>query len=809
MTPPEPPAIPDYQLHLDVDFDALRWTGTVAFEPPAGTAELTLNADGLEIRSVQRGDRPIPHRLDPYLQELALTELDGKGPVVVQFAGVVAQQQMIGLCRSRSGDSYVLTSQCEPVGARKIFPCLDRPDRKSRLHLTVVTKAGVEVVSNTPTSAVVDEGPRKRWTFTVSPVMATYLFYLGVGKFDRIEDRSGRVAVSVLTPPGRGESGRYALSAAVRILAAYEEYYGIPYPLPKLDLVAVSEHAFGAMENWGAITFRDMRLLIDEGSGSFERRDVFETIAHEIAHMWFGDLVTMNWWSDIWLNESFASFLETKITDRIEPSIDARSDFFLRREGMGWALDGDSLAATHPVRTRVERPEEISQIFDEISYGKGSSVLAMLESYLGEDAFRNGVTRYLNRFCYANARTEDLWDALETASHEPVRSLIEPWVDRPGLPVVRARLDDGGIALSQREFTYAGARDAPPWPIPMAIDVGGTRTRLRFDTSTHRLPVPEGAVVHLNPGAAGFYRTLYEGPLFDRLLAALPRRPREDAWIVLEDLQAFLVSGDVDWATFERAVRALGASSDRLVVASITGALGMLTLAFPEVPKVQSLARWFLETQLDQLGVDRRPGEPVQSGIMRERLAFQRARFDLSFAATIAPRFAGWSTLDPDLRSAVAVARVRTGGAEGYQDIRRALVERLRPEAETLRLERALSWTGESALLQETLDLAVSGTINRGHVQSVFLQAAQNPLGRAVTWRWITEKLPRLDDLFRGSGFLSTLLEYSIPYMGLGRSQEVRAFFDGHPVPEGDRGLAKGLERLALLERLRDRLPAH
>jgi len=804
----EPPQIPDYRLALDVDFEALRWSGTLEIEPPAGATELALNADRLDIRSVRREGREIAHRLDPEAQELLLTGIEGRGPLVIEFAGVASQRQLIGLYRSRSGDGYVLTSQCEPNGARKIFPCLDRPDRKARLHLSVVVPPGLEVISNSPVASVSDQGGRKLWTFAPTPAMAAYLLYLGIGRFDQIEDRSGRVALRVLTPPGRAESGRYALEATKRILAAYEEYYGIPYPLPKLDLVAVAEHAFGAMENWGAISFRDMRLLIDPGSGSFERRDVFETIAHEVAHQWFGDLVTMAWWTDIWLNESFAAFLETKISDRIEPTVDARSDFFLRVAGMGWALDGDSLNATHPVRARVDQPEEISQIFDEISYGKGASILTMLEAYLGEEPFRRGVTHYLNRYCYANARTEDLWEQIELAAGEPVRSLVDPWVDRPGLPVVSVREGPGGLELTQRAFRYAGAHDAPPWPIPMGIDVGGTRTRLRFDTARQTVPAPPGAVVHLNPGATGFYRTLYDPPLFERLLAALPERSSEDRWIVLEDLLAFLVSGDVDWPTFVRAVGALSGTTDRLVVTTILSAAGMLSLGYPELPRVNAFARGFLADQFERIGVDRRPDEAAQVGILRERLAFTRARTDRAFAETLSPRFATWDRLDPDLRAAVAVAHAQVGGADGYHDLRRALMERPRPEAETLRLERALGWTREPALLRETLDLALSGTINRGHVAAVVLQAAQNPAGRAVTWQWVTTAMPRLVDLFRGSGFLSTFLEYSTPYLGLGRSAEVRTYYAAHPYPEGSRGLAKGLERLELLEGLRRSLPS-
>ncbi len=807
MSAREPPPIADYRLVLDVDVAGLRWQGRVEVDPARDADGLTLNVDGLEVRTVRRAGRDVPFRLDPGAQELEIGPDPARGPITVEFAGTVAQEQLIGLCRSRIPDGYVLTSQCEPIGARKIFPCLDRPDRKARFHLTVVAPSGLEVIANSAPVSVTDEGAHRRWIFGPTPAMSSYLFYVGVGKFDRIEDASGRVLLRVFTPPGRASAGRYALEALRQVLAECERYYGIPYPLAKLDLIAVSEHAFGAMENWGAITFRDMRLLLDAESGSFERRDVLETISHEVAHQWFGNLVTMAWWTDIWLNESFASFLETKISDRIDPSLDPRTDFFLRMSGMGWALDGDSLTATHPVRARVEKPEEISQIFDEISYGKGSSILAMLEGYLGEETFRRGIVGYLNRYCYANARTEDLWDSIEAAAGEPIRALVDPWVDRPGLPVVRADLGPAGLELTQRSFSYFGAHDAPPWPIPMSIDVGGRRQKLRLDSAREIVPVAADAVVHLNPGASGFYRTLYSPTLFDRLLAELPRRSAADRWIVLEDLFAFLVSGDADWGTAERVYDALRGTTDRLVVESINSALGLLALSFPEVPAVQETARAFLADQMDRLGLERRPGEPSHAGILRERISFQRARLDGAFATEIAGRFADWDRLDPDLRSAVAVARVRAEVDAGYHEIRRALVERSRAEAESLRLERALSWTADATLLRETLDLCLSGMINRGHVNAVLLQASQNPRGRETTWTWLQGELPRLTELFRGTGFLSLFLEYSTPYLGLRRPQEIRAFYASHPVPEGERGLAKGLERLELLERLRPRLP--
>ncbi len=800
------PWIPEYRLKLDVDFAGLTWTGTVEFDLPAGPNDLVLDSDGLEVTAVRKNGGTAPFLVRTDACELVLS---GPHPapvtIAIDFSGRVAEDALIGLYRSRNGSAQVLTSQCEPVGARKIFPCLDRPDRKARIRLTVSVDADLEVVANTPAEAVTEGGARREWTFPATPPMATYLFYLGIGRFGHWEDRSGRVPVRVFTPVGRDAAGEFAAKAAARILAGYERYYGIPYPLPKLDLIAVAEHAFGAMENWGAISFNEIRLLIDTTSASFQRRDVFETISHEIAHQWFGDLVTMRWWDDVWLNESFASFLETKVTDEIDPSLDAPTDFVLRTAGMAAALDGDSLGVTHPVRAKVARPEEISQVFDEISYGKGSSVLRMLETYLGEEVFRRGVGEYLERFRYGNARTEDLWEALERAAAVPVSPIVGPWIDRPGLPLVSARLGPSGLELAQARFAYAGTVEEPPWPIPMTFERDGRRDRLLFDSRTRTLPCPPGATVHLNPGALGFYRTLYDADLFDRLLAALPSRPPSDRWIVLNDLAAFVLSGQADWPTYARAVRALGTTSDRLVVEEIVGSLAGWALAFPSVATVQDLARSYLAELVERVGLDRPPAETPATGILRERASYARAQVDAGFARDLSERFVGWARLDPDLRSAVAIARSRTEGEVGRREILTALGARP-PEADALRLERALAWSGEPALVAETLSSSLSKGFNRGHITSVVVQAAANPVGRPLVLPWLEEHLPELSATFRGSGFLSLLLEHSVPFAGLGRVDEARRFFADHPYPEGTRGLAKGLERLDLLEALGRRL---
>jgi tricorn protease interacting factor F2/3 len=796
----EPPVIPEYRLRLDVDFAGRAWTGSVSFEPPAGTAAIALDSDGLTISSVRVRDQPIEFRLDPDSRKLLIPALR-PGPVTIDFQGTVAETVLLGLYRSRQGDGYVLTTQGEPNGTHRIFPCLDRPDRKSRIALTVRTAADLDVISNTLEESVRDVVGAREWTFRATPQMSAYLFYLGIGHFDRLEDARGRVTLRVFTPPGQGAAGQFALDSLRRILAAYEEYYGIPYPLSKLDLIAVAESSFGAMENWGAIAFRDTRLLVDAGSASFARRDVFETISHEVAHQWFGNLVTMSAWTEIWLNESLASFLETKISERVDPSLDSRSDFFLRVAGTGAALEGDSLDATHPVRAPVVRPDEVSQIFDEISYGKGATLIAMLESYLGEERFRRGITEYLNRFAYSNATTADLWDALSRSAGEPVGPLIDPWLDRAGIPSISVRANGAGVELSQRRFSYHRRLDSEPWPIPMVIDVNGRRERLLFDTPRRRVPTPSGATLHLNPGAVGFYRVHYDPALFERLLRALPDRPGADRWTFLEDLGAYLASGEVDWPTYARAVRALGLTSDRLVVELLCGTLGSLSIFYPGSAPVQDLARWFFGAQFARLGPARAPGETPCDGVVRERVSFGRVRTDLAFARELSDLFLEWDRVDTDLRPAVAVARARTEGSVGYRELRRAL-EREPSESGQLVLEQALAWSGDPHLVLETLDRAGSGTVNRGIVHIVVHNAAANPVGRPVLWPWLTQHLPRLEDLFRGAGLLSVAMEAVIPALGIGREDEVREYFRTHPYPDAARGIAKGLERLGIVERL-------
>ncbi|MFZ0700124.1 MAG: M1 family metallopeptidase [Thermoplasmata archaeon] len=802
----DPPQVDEYRLHLDVDFAGQRWTGTIEFDIVPAHERISLDCERLGVRGAWVEGLPATHHRDSAtnLLHVVIPRPGPRARVRIEFEGVVDPTNLMGLYRSKFADGYALVSQCEATGARKIFPCFDRPDRKARFLTTIATDEAQDVVSNTPPEKVTTDGSRRLWKFAPTPPMATYLFYVGIGPFERVEDRSGRVAIAVLTARGSRPAAAFALNVTGRLLHAFEEYYGIEYPLPKLDLIGVPEHPFGAMENWGAISFRDMQLLVTERSGTLDRRRTFETIAHELAHQWFGNLVTMYWWTDIWLNESFATWMGFRAVDRLAPEEEAMNEFFTLYMGPG--LRSDSLHSTVPVSVPVANPDEINQVFDPaISYGKGASVLRMIEAYLGEDAFRRGVTDYLTRHRWQNARTTDLWEALARASHEPIPEILGPWIERAGLPVVEGRRVSAGIELRQRRYRFDGVHERGVWKIPMVIDVNGRTERIRFDSERRVLPVPAEVPVHLNRGAVGFYRVLYDPALYAHLLPTFAERPMAEKWIVMEDLYAFVLSGEVPFETFTRFARALSSCEDYVVVGSVSSALRAFGMYAPDAVAVSDLARSFLADQFHRIGPRAQLREPIGTGVLRESLSLTRAMLDPGFARELSELFVEWERLDPDLRGAVAIGRSRTEGEVAHHEIRQRLSQNP-PEGEAARLENALSWSDDPNLVEATLDSALRGEINRGHAWTVMINAGLNRRSRDVTWTWLQAHAAELNEFFRGTGFMPEILYPLIPVLGLGRAEEVRTFFATNPFPEGARGAAKGLEMLTIAENVARRL---
>ncbi|MCI4328143.1 MAG: ERAP1-like C-terminal domain-containing protein, partial [Thermoplasmata archaeon] len=456
----------------------------------------------------------------------------------------------------------------------------------------------------------------------------------------------------------------------------------------------------------------------------------------------------------------------------------------------------------------VTHPSQIAQSFDEISYGKGASVLRMIEAYLGEETFRRGVSDYLHRFRNGNARSQDLWDALDRAAGEPIHPMLEQWLNRPGLPILSVSEDPAGLSIRQRRYALTGNHRDEHWPIPIVARINGELRRFRFDTPSMRIDLPTLDSLDFNPNAAGFYRVLYDGPCYDRVLRDFATRSPADQWAVVQDLYAFLFSGDVTLERFADFVRASESLTGYLPVRELAEDLPSLHRIIGDHPAIAEAARSFLHYQYERLGADRRRGEPETDGVLRERVATALLWFDPNFAQELASRFAEVPHVDPDLRPAVSLAFARTGGADAYVALRRA-AEAARSEGEALEYEVALASCRDPSLVEATYQLLDDGVLNRAHLPQIVRPAAHNPEGRAVTWAWMTRRLEAVGRENRGTGFASYVYEYALPFVGLEHPEEVTRWVAMHPVLEGDRGAKKGLALLDGTRSLRNRFGVH
>jgi tricorn protease interacting factor F2/3 len=770
-----------------------------------------VNAFQLEVRAVDPAVRLEHHPED---EEVMVDLPTPSDTFSLAFRGKVADKALLGLYWSRFGSSRIVACQAAATGARRIFPCIDRPDRRAVVRFRLTTDEGFEAIFNTPIERESSANGRHTSEFAPTPSMATYLVFLAVGQFDWYPPDGPVGRVRVAAPPGRAAAGAFSATSGAEILAAFETYYGIPYPLPKLDFVAVPEFAFGAMENWGAISFRDMRLLVDAETGSRQRRDTLVTIAHEVAHQWFGNLVTMSWWTDIWLNESFATFMEEKILARLHPTLGTHDDFLL--DWGSWARLGDSLSTTHPIHVPIHSPDEISEIFDEISYGKGASVLMMLEAQLGEEPFRRGVTDYLRKYAYANATSEDLWESLEASSGQPVTHLLSAWVKRPGLPVLEARAENGSISVRQRGFRIDGQHTDETWPVPLGIYRDGVVERVLFEGRTTTVERRGARIFHLNPGGLGFYRVRYEGELLRELWEAIPSLPSYDRWAALSDLYGFVFSGDLSLEEYLRFVARCRDVTDYLTVYELASQLGSvrptrimsLGAVVQDAPAYRRDGLGFLRAQGERLGMAPVEGEPDTDAILREIVLVGLLPFDEGLVARLAGHFEEYDRLNPNLREPVLLAYARTGGADAFA----ALIARAaaaRNEGDLLKVERAFTAFTDPALLRRALHEFESAPFNRAHLMHLVPEMALNPAAREVVWEWLTTRLPEIAPSYKGTSGPGEILWRSLPFAALGKGVEAaRAPFEANPVSEGERGLRKGLEFLRAFEAVRARIAA-
>ena len=678
----------DYSVRIIPDIDKLTFAGTetVKLNVRSRVRQLVLNALELKIEAASIDGKELPAsaiKTDTKNELLTLalpSELvTGEHTLTLRFGGKINQQGQ-GLFymhyqeQGSGARKIMLGTQFEATDARRFFPCWDEPVFRARFQLTAVVPENWLAVSNMPIDSEKKIAAGKEVRFAVTPPMSSYLNVFVAGELDFIESRSGPTQLRVITTKGKAEMGRYALEASAQILQYYNDYFGVAYPLPKLDQIALPGGFGGAMENWGGITYYESKLLFDPKSSSTEtKQDIYEVLAHEMAHQWFGDLVTMAWWDNLWLNEGFASWMGSKCTAHFNPQWEVwlRREFPRdpsRRVGIvkEVAMEGDARSTTHPIQQPVATEAEANSAFDDITYKKGQSFLRMLESFLGEDVFREGICRYMAAHMYSNTTTADLWNALSEASGKPVGEIAAGWTEQPGFPVVKVKREQGGnVSLTQERFTVNFTK-APPlqWKIPLTYAVVGetpaTLLMSRKVDSIHNIP-PDRAL-KLNVNGAGNYRVEYDQPSWKLLLGALKNLGVEDRVNLLSDAWALVQANRAPITLYFELVEELPASTElaeREQILHVLDFINRLLSSSSEQEKFQRYARSLLRPTFDSVGWEAKPDEQVAAATnLRASLITALGNLnDPKIVANCRERFKAFlanpDSLPPDLRPAV------------------------------------------------------------------------------------------------------------------------------------------------------------
>ncbi|MDQ0222287.1 M1 family metallopeptidase [Streptococcus moroccensis] len=624
----------NYKLFLDIDRPSKTFKGQVTITGEAVKEQVSLHQHELEILSVKAGDKSLDFTMDDE-HEAVHVALGVTGDVVLtlDFAGKITDN-MTGIYPSYytvdGVKKEVIATQFESHFAREAFPCVDEPEAKATFDFSVKFDQSENEIalSNMPEIKSDERKETGVWTFDTTPRMSSYLLAFGLGDLQsKLAKTKGGTEVGIFATKAHPASSLdFALDIAVRVIDFYEDYFKVKYPIPLSYQLALPDFSSGAMENWGLITYREIYLLVDENSSVSSRQQVALVIAHELAHQWFGNLVTMQWWDDLWLNESFANMMEYVAIDAIEPTWNIMEDF--QTTGCPHALKRDATDGVQSVHVEVNHPDEINTLFDPaIVYAKGSRLMHMLRRWLGDDAFAAGLKIYFEKHQYGNTVGRDLWDALSQTSGKDVASFMDSWLEQPGYPVVRAKVTDNALNLSQEQF-FIGEHEAKGrlWEVPLNSNWSGLPDTL----STAETAVEDfKALADSNTGAfrlntenTAHYITDYRGELLEALLAELPALDPTTVHQVLQERRLLAEAGHISTADLVSLIAGLTSEKSYMVAAGISYISASLDRFVDEGSAVEKAYKNFLinifAADYARLGFEKVAGEPDEDEMIRQ-----------------------------------------------------------------------------------------------------------------------------------------------------------------------------------------------
>ncbi|MFB0873804.1 MULTISPECIES: M1 family metallopeptidase [unclassified Sphingobium] len=727
-----------YAIEVTPDAANLKFTGKVAIDVTVSQSlpTLVLNAADLSIGDVTltpAKGKPIKGtaKVDADAQTVTLDFgkplAPGNYKLAIAYAGIINQQAnglfALDYTNNEGQAKRALFTQFEAPDARRFVPSWDEPSYKATFDLSAVIPTGELAVGNMPVKGSTDLGGGKtRVTFGTSPKMSSYLLFFGLGELERATKMAGATEVGVITGKGNTGKAQLALDASASILPYFNDYFGVPYPLPKLDNVAGPGQSqfFSAMENWGAIFTFERALLVDPRfTSEATKRRIYETVAHEMAHQWFGDLVTMAWWDDLWLNEGFASWMATKVTDKLQPGWEM---LLTRVDGREAAMSLDALATTHPVVQKITTVDQVNQAFDAITYQKGEAVITMLEGYAGEDVWRSGIRSYMKAHAYGNTVTDDLWKAVEGAGAKGLVSIAHDFTSKPGIPLVKvdsAQCQGGQtvLTLSQSEFSRDQKDKAPlSWNVPVkAQTVGGDAQRLILQ-GKGQLTLPGCGAYVVNAGQTGYYRSLYPEANVKALAKDFTKLASIDQTGLLADNFALGLGGYQPIGLALDLVDAVPTTASPAVLAEVPGyldsAYAMLESDKAAQARVLAYASAKLTPVLNGIGYDVKPGEGPQVPVLRSALVSTLGDMgDKGVVAEANRRFAALATdptaLDGPLRN-VWLSIIAKNADQATWDKLRAMAKGAKTDLEKSTLYGLLGGARDEKLGAQALDLAMT-----------------------------------------------------------------------------------------------------
>ncbi len=826
-----------YRLVLEPDLLNATFDGRVDIEARVlrSSRFIVLNSADLAIERVKVDGVEVRHSLDPQLERLVIHLPHRIDPGVVSiditFSGIL-NDKLRGFYRSTYTNSagharVVATTQMQSTDCRRAFPCFDEPDFKAIFAITLIVEQGDLAISNGPEidrNWFARKGRHKvAVSFADTMPMSSYLVAFVVGPLEVTEAIDvGGVPLRIVHTPGKGNLTEFGLDVAAASLLWFVDYYGIPYPDAKIDLVALPDFAAGAMENVGCITFRESLLLVDpKSSTQMEQQNVADVVSHELAHMWFGDLVTMRWWNGIWLNEAFATFMEVAAVDAYRPEWTRWTNFSLERSV---AFETDSLSSTRPVEFEVRSPQDCEGMFDVLTYQKGGALLRMLEQYLGTERFRNGIRHYLRTHSYGNTETSDLWDAIEAevadSGGEPVRAMMDSWIWQRGYPLVRVEIDVSTstpeLVIQQSTFNFdeSSSDEKPLWVIPIHIRVGDVESKYLLDSSSARIaisPSPKVPIV-VNAGGHGFYRVSYSTELLTRLsTSTLGTMATIERYTLVDDAWNAVVAGRLSAADFLDFLTGFVAERDFAVwqcIAQSLRAIGRIVEGEAHLA-LRSRIRELVTPALTDIGWEPRADEADLTGKLRGLLVTVLAvnGDDTEAQAKCRTIFSEYiedgSRVHPELVAAATTVVAATGDRSDYDFIRERYLTSENPQ-EQLRFLYALCEFDDPARIGETCEFALSSHVKSQNAPFVLARCIAARRHGSTAWEFVKANWSRATSTFPSNSIVR--MADPVKYLNTpDRVRDAQEFFEMNPIPQAAKTLEQILERHRVNARLRSR----